>query len=131
MTHPPVITRAYAFDLRRLDTGDVVGVGLVAPSHQYVSLLAEGDAAASTPELSAETWRDITAWATDGDSRLPAKPAPMGTHIVGALVGAGEASTVSTERFAAIPLLLITREELASLANGLLPDLLRVRQVAS
>ena len=128
MTQTPARTFAYAFDLRQLRTGAVLGVGLVAPSRRYLSFLTVGDAAAVTPDLSPETWRDLDAWEADGNARLPRRPAPMSPQIVEALMGADAASTVSPERFAAIPLAAASRPELVSLAAKTLPELLRARQ---
>ena len=128
MTHIPAPTRAYAFELRQLETGAVLGVGLVAPALRYVSLLTEGSAAAASPALSTETWRGIDAWTADGDAGLPRRPAPMGADIVGALIGADAAAGVSTQRFAAIPVTVASQPEWAALVGHVLPGFLRARQ---
>jgi hypothetical protein len=128
MAHTPAVTHALAVDIRQLNTRIVLGVALVVPSERYVSFLAEGADIATTRKLSAETWREIDAWATDADARLPAKPAPMTPSIVAAFLGAVQTPHVSAQRFAAIPITVASRDELSSLAARLLPDLMKARQ---
>ena len=125
------MTHALAVDIRQLNTGAALGVALVVPSERYVSFLADGASIATTPNLSAETWREIDAWATEGDARLPAKPAPMTPSIVAALLGANQSRPVSAQRFAAIPITVASRDELDSLAANLLPDLIKTRRSAA
>jgi hypothetical protein len=125
------MTHALAVDIRQLNTGAALGVALVVPSERYVSFLADGASIATTPNLSAETWREIDAWAADGGARLPAKPAPMTPSIVAAVLGAKQAAPISAQRFAAIPLTVASRDELHSLADNLLRDLIKTRRSAA
>lgn len=99
---------AYAVDIRRIDTGVALGVALVVPSSRYLSVLAEGAGMASAPELSDDTWREIAAWAADGNARLPAKPAPMNSSIVEACLGEqGQPSALSDSRPSQSPMNLV------------------------
>jgi hypothetical protein len=125
------MTHALAVDIRRLNTGAVLGAALVVPSERYLSFLADGAGIATPPRLSAETWREIDAWATDGNARLPAKPAPMTPSIVAALLGARQTPSVSAQRFASIPITVASRAELDSLADNLLRDLMKARRSAA
>jgi hypothetical protein len=131
MTHSTEQTLAYAFDVRQRNTLALVGVGLVVPSHRYLAFVTERDQLAVTPELTAETWSALDAWVAEGNARLPERPAAMDGHIVGALLGADLASTVRAERFAAIPIPVPSRPELAGLVSRLLPELLHNCQSAA
>jgi hypothetical protein len=122
------VTYAIAVDVRHTDTGALIGVAVVVPSVRYLATLAEDAGSAVEPTLTAELWREIEAWAADGDARLPAKPAPMSPSIAAALLSAGDTSNVTAQRFAAIPITLTSRGELASLADRLLPNLLSARK---
>jgi hypothetical protein len=131
MTPALAVSYALAVEIRHLDTGAVLGVALVVPSDRYLSFLAEGEASATTPDLSDETWREIDAWAADGDARLPARPAPMSPSIVATVLGEELASAGIAQRFAAIPITIGSHEELARLANRVLPELLNSRRSAA
>jgi hypothetical protein len=130
---PPALAVRYALavEIRHLDSGAVLGVALVVPSDRYLSFLSEGAGIATTPNLSDETWREIDAWAADGDARLPAKPAPMSRAIVAAALGAELASAGIAQRFAAIPITAGSHDELARLAHRALPGLLNARRSAA
>jgi hypothetical protein len=52
----------------------------------------------------------------------------MSPSIAAALLSAGDTSNVTAQRFAAIPITLTSRGELASLADRLLPNLLSARK---
>jgi hypothetical protein len=127
MTHAFAVTHAIAVDIRELNAGALLGVAMVVPSEKYLSVLAEGSDIAISPTLSAETWREINAWTNDVESRLPAKPAPMTPSIVAAFVGAEQTQRLSAQRFAAIPITVASRDELISLADRLLPGLMKAR----
>ncbi len=122
------VTYAIAVDVRHTDTGALIGVAVVVPSVRYLATLAEDAGSAVEPTLTAELWREIEAWAADGDARLPAKPAPMNSSMAAALLSAGDTSNASAQRFAAIPITFTSRGELASLADRLLPNLLSARK---
>jgi hypothetical protein len=124
------MTRALAIDVRHIDIGATLGVALVVPSEQYVSILADGDGRAVEPELTPHVWREIDAWAAAGDAGLPARPAPMDPAIVAALLE-GERLSVSAKRFASIPISVASHAELAPLAERLLPELLNTRRSAA
>jgi hypothetical protein len=126
MTRTLAVTRALAVDIRERDTGVVLGVALVVPSERYVSFLADGARIATSHKLSAETWREIEAWAADGDAGLPARPAPLSPAVVSALLER-DRLTVIAQRFASIPISVASHAELASLAERLLPELLGTR----
>ena len=128
MTSTLAVTYAIAVDVRHTDTGALIGVAVVVPSVRYLAILAADAGSVVEPTLTAELWREIEAWAADGDARLPAKPAPMSPSIAAALLSAGDTSTVTAQRFAAIPITLTSRGELASLADRLLPNLLGARK---
>jgi hypothetical protein len=106
MTSTAAVNRAYAyaFDIRQIDSGSVVGVGLVKPHERRLSLLLEGASTAVEPELSAAQWDEITAWTTEGDQNLPRQPAPMSGRIVAALLNETDTSEVIGRRIAAIPI---------------------------
>jgi hypothetical protein len=123
MTQSQSATTAYAFDLRQLETGAKLGVGLVVPSHRHLTMLAEGAESAVVPQLSPEVWSEIEAWAADGDARLPARPAPMTASILAALPGVSDESAVIAHRFAAIPIPMVPQHDVVSLVDRLLPDL--------
>jgi hypothetical protein len=127
MTSTLPATRAIAVAIRQLETGAVLGVALAVPSDRYFSFLAEGSDIATTADLAAETWREIDAWVTDSDRRLPAKPAPMSPSIVAAFLGQAPASSVSAERFASFPI-TAAHDELAPLCASVLPGLLNARK---
>lgn len=118
-------TTAYAFDLRRLETGGKLGVGLVVPSHRHLTMLADGAESAVVARLSPEVWSEIEAWAADGDARLPARPAPMSASILAALPGVSDESAVIAHRFAAIPIQVVPQHDVVSLVDRLLPNLRR------
>ena len=127
-----VATRsAYALDLRGIETGVPVGVALVVPTSRYLSTLAAGAGLVTTHELSDDIWREIDAWAADGNARLPARPAPMSRSVVAACLGGERASVVSAQRFAAIPIAEESHEALSRLADDLLPALLKARRSAA
>ena len=129
-THPA--TRyAYAVDIRRIETGVSLGVALVVPASRYLSILAVEAGLVTTHELSDDIWREIEAWAADGNARLPAKPAPMSRSVLAACLGGEQASAVSAQRFAAIPIAEASHEALSRLADDLLPALLRGRRSAA
>jgi hypothetical protein len=128
MTSTLAVTYAIAVDVRHTDTGALIGVAVVVPSVRYLAILAADAGSVVEPTLTAELWREIEAWAADGDARLPAKPAPMSPSIAAALLSAGDTSNVTAQRFAAIPITLTSRGELASLADRLLPNLLGARK---
>lgn len=121
------LTHAIAVDIRQLNTGVVLGVALVVPSERYLSFIAEGADIGISPSLPAETWREIDAWTSKVDARLPAKPAPMTPSIVAAFLGAEQTPNIIAQRFAAIPITVASRDELNSLADRLLPDLIKTR----
>ena len=128
----PLGTRyAYAVDIRTLDTGALRGVALVAPSGRYVSVLAADASIATSPGLPDDIWREIDAWAADGNARLPARPAPMSRSIVDALLGGQQAVAVTAQRFAAIPITEESHEALGRMADGQLPALLKARRSAA
>jgi hypothetical protein len=128
MTPALAVTYALAVEIRHVDTGTVLGVALVVPSDRHLAFLAEGAAVVTISNLSDNLWREISAWAADGDARLPAKPAPMSPWVVAAVLGGGLPSGVSAQRFAAIPITVTSHDELARLADRLLPDLLNARR---
>ena len=123
-------TRALAVGVRHIDTGALLGVALVVPSEQYLSILADGAGRTVEPELTADVWREIDAWAAATDAGLPARPAPMSPAIVAALLE-GERLSVSAQRFASIPFSVSSHAELAPLAERLLPELLNARGSAA
>ena len=129
MTPAVADTYAFALDIRQLDTGAVLGVALVIPSGRHVSFLIEG-ARIATTSLPDEMWRQIDAWVTDGNARLPARPAPLSPSIVAAILE-GQPSAVSARRFAAIPIPEAFQDDLARLAQHLLPELLNDRRSAA
>ena len=104
-----------------------LGVALVAPSERYVAFMVEGEDITTVPDLSDDIWREIENWAADGNSRLPAKPAPLGPSIVAAVLGGAEQS-VDGHRFAAIPIEVSSHDDLARLAGSLLPDVLKLHR---
>ena len=124
-------TYAIAVDLRRMDTGAVLGVALLVPSERYVSFLAEGSRIAVTPSVPAEAWRAIQAWTAEVEARLPAKPAPLPPPVVAAILGTKETLQIRAERFAAIPIPVGSRDEFSSLADQVLPGLLTARNSAA
>jgi hypothetical protein len=130
MTSILATTRALAIDVRHLDTGALLGVALVVPSEQYLSILVDGAGGAVEPELTAHVWREIDAWAAAGNAGLPARPAHMSLAVVAALLE-GERLSVSAQRFASIPISVASHAELAPLAERLLPELLNARRSAA
>jgi hypothetical protein len=128
---PRAARYAYAVDIRSRDTVAVQGVALVVPSGRHASLLAAGASIATNLELPDDIWREIDAWAADGNARLPARPAPMSRSIVEALLGVEQAAAVSAQRFAAIPIAEESHEALGRMADGLLPGLLKARRSAA
>ena len=123
MNQAPSATTAHAFDLRQLDTGAKLGVGVVVPSHRQLRMRAEAGETVVVAELSPAVWSEIEAWAAAGDARLPARPAPMSASIVAALPGVADQSAVIAQRFAAIPIPLVPEQDLASLVDRLLTSL--------
>jgi hypothetical protein len=127
MTTIPALARdyAYAFDVRRIDTDAVLGVGVVVPSMQHLSFHAEGASAAVTRTLSAAVWDDISAWVTESDENLPTEPSPMSARVVAAILHGVDSSTVIARRFAAIP--VDERFHDAMAAGKVLPQLFNMR----
>ena len=121
------MTQALAVCIRDHENGDVRGVALIVPTERFLAFLAESARFAATPTLSAETWREIEAWGDGGDAGLPAKPAPMSSSIVATFAG----ERARGERFASIPIVVSSREELTQLTGKLLPDLLRASRSSS
>lgn len=126
-TSAQAVTHALAVCIRDLETGNVRGVALIVASERFLAFLAEGATLAAMPTLSAETWREIEAWGDAGDAGLPVKPAPMSPSIVATFAG-DERQPATGERFASIPIVVSSREELTQLTGKLLPDLLRARR---
>jgi len=122
-----MLTRGLAIDVRHIDTGALLGVGLVFPLERHLSILAEGAGRAVEPELTASAWREIDGWATAGDSGLPARTAPMSPTISAALLE-GARLSVSAQRFASVPISVTSRAELGPLSQRLLPELLNARR---
>lgn len=122
---------AYAVDIRTLDSGALQGVALVFPSGRYASFLPSSASIAASPELSDDIWREIDAWAADGNAHLPARPAPMSRSIVEALLGGQQPATLSAQRFAAIPITAESYEVLGRMADDLLPALVKARRSAA
>ena len=117
---------AYVFDVRLIDGGAVVGVGLLLPSERHLSFLAEGAEAAVTPFLSTSTWDAIATWVAESDQALPSQPRPMNTRVVAEFLEGIDPATVIAQRYAAIP---VTGPFLAPMLEGrLLPELLRARR---
>ena len=121
-TSPQAVTQALAVCIRDLETRNVRGVALIVPSERFLAFLAHGAGLAATPTLSAETWRKIEAWGDAGEAGLPAKPARMSPSIVATFAG-DERQPASGERFASIPIVVSSREELTQLTGKLLPEL--------
>ena len=124
------MTQALAVCIRDHEIGDVRGVALIVPTERFLAFLAEGARFAATPTLSGETWREIEAWGASGDAGLPAMPAPMSPSIVATFAG-DEQQPASGERFASLPIVVSSREELTQLTGKLLPDLLRASRSSS
>ena len=110
MTSILTTTRALAIDVRHLDTGALLGVALIVPSEQYLSILVDGAGGAVEPELTAHVWREIDAWAAAGNAGLPARPAHMSLAVVAALLE-GERLSVSAQRFVSIPISVASRND--------------------
>ena len=126
MTDPVSNVYAYVFDVRLIDSGAVIGVGLLLPSEGRLSFLEEGADAAVMPVLSTSVWDEITAWVAESDRFLPRRPRPMGTRVVAAFLEGHDPSTVIAQRYAAIP---VAAPSLAPMVEGrLLPELLRARR---
>ena len=120
-------TRAIAIDVRDNDGGALLGVALVVPSNQYLSILTCGSDQATERELAPEMWREIDAWVTASDAALPSRPAPMNTRVVSAML-AEDARSVSAHRFASLALPF--DGELGWLAERLLPEFFKTRRSA-
>jgi hypothetical protein len=131
LTASLTLTRALAVAIRRRDTRAVLGVAVVVPSARYLACRTTEAGSTSVPVLAADAWREIDAWAVDGDARLPARPAAMTAAVVAALLGEGTPSAVIAERFAAVPIPVVSHADLATLVGRLLPDLLNARRSAS
>ena len=130
MTTALATTYALALEIRQLDTGAVLGVALVVPSGRHLSFLSDSAGIATSASLPDETWREIDAWAAEGNAGLPAQPAPLGPSIVAAFLGE-QPSAVSARRFAALPITVAAHDDLGRLAKHLLPGLLNARRSAT
>jgi len=130
MTSNVASTRVLAIDLRQMGTGALLGVALVVPSERYLAILTDRADRAEEPELTAHAWREIDAWAVAGDAALPARPAPMSSTVVAALLER-ECPSVIAQRFASIPVSVTSHTELAPLAARVLPELLKARGSAA
>ena len=130
MTSIVSATRALALDMRDVGNGALLGVGFVVPSARYLAILADGADRATAATLTADTWREIDAWAVAGDAALPAKPAAMRSAAVAALLER-PATSVTVRRSASIPISVTSHTEVAQLAARLLPALLKTRGSAA
>jgi hypothetical protein len=128
VTDSLAIRLAVAVELRRKDTDAVMGIALIVRSQRHVSWLSEKTGAIATPALSDEAWRDVDAWDEAVAARLPRKPEPMPASTVDALLG--PQSEVVARRFAAIPILVESRDALTPLLTEMLPGLLKSRRAA-
>jgi hypothetical protein len=128
MTHTLAVTRAVAVDIRRTDTDAVMGIALVVPSERYVSWLSGDTGAISAPALSDKAWREIDAWDLEVTARLPFKPEPMYASTVDALLGGTPKSELIARRFAAIPIMVESRDALAPHLDRMLQGLLKSRR---
>ena len=123
-------SRALAVDLRRRDTGAVLGVALLVPSRRHVSFLTDPAGVPASHDLSADAWREIDDWTVRADAGLPAEPAPLNPMVLAPLVVEDARSFPSVRRFASLPIPQVSGDDLIRLAKSLLPALLTSRSAA-
>jgi hypothetical protein len=116
-------TYAYAIDIRDDDTGARRGVGLLVPSARYAALSSSASQQTVSRPLAPDTWGAIDAWIAESNAHLPARPAALSPAITAEVLGVGDATGITAQRFAAIP--MDSSRAASAIAADLLPALWR------
>ncbi len=132
MTIPAGLTfDAVAFDVSAVETGDLLGVALIAASARHISFLRVDGDSVERLEVSNETWRLIDEAMAEIAARLPFKPPPAAPVVAEVLFAGRPHPPVLVQRFASIPVTVDSVETLALRLEQFLPTLLQRRRSAA